>query len=190
VVRLRIGLVLGTEGGVLSRLLTPFEFGLGGRIGHGRQWTSWIERDDLVRLIGHVIVTPSLTGAVNATAPEPATNATFTKELARALHRPAILPVPAALLRRLAGDLAEELLIGGQRVLPDKVDASGFAFRHPTLRPALAAILGTPPARPAAGHPARRRYFGGRTRARSLSLRSSLAVLAARHRLSDDRLLR
>jgi uncharacterized protein (TIGR01777 family) len=190
VVRLRIGLVLGVDGGMLARLLTPFEFGLGGRIGDGRQWMSWIERDDLVRLIAHVIATPSLTGAVNATAPEPATNATFTKELARALHRPAILPVPAALLRRLAGDLAEELLIGGQRVLPDKVDASGFAFRHPTLRPALAAILGTRPARPAAGHPARRRYFGGRTRARSLSLRSSLAVLAARHRLSDDRLLR
>ena len=151
---------------------------------------SWIERDDLVRLIAHVIATPSLTGAVNATAPEPVTNATFAKELARALHRPAILPVPAALLRRLAGDLADELLIGGQRVLPDKADASGFTFRHPTLRPALAAILGTRPAHPAAGHPARRRYFGGRTRARSLSLRSSLAVLAARHRLSDDRLLR
>jgi uncharacterized protein len=190
VVRLRIGLVLGVDGGMLARLLTPFEFGLGGRIGHGRQWMSWIERDDLVRLIAHVIATPSLTGPVNATAPEPVTNATFARELARALHRPAILPVPAVLLRRLAGDLAEELLIGGQRVLPDKADTSGFAFRHPTLRPALAAILGAPLMHPAAGRPARRRYFGGRTRARSLSLRSSLAVLAARHRLSDDRLLR
>jgi uncharacterized protein (TIGR01777 family) len=190
VVRLRIGLVLGVGGGMLARLLTPFEFGLGGRIGDGRQWMSWIERDDLVRLIAHVIATPSLTGAVNATAPEAVTNATFTKELAGALHRPAILPVPASLLRGLAGDLADELLIGGQRVLPDKADASGFTFRHPTLRPALAAILGTRPVHSAAGHPARRRYFGGRTRARSLSLRSSLAVLAARHRLSDDRLLR
>jgi hypothetical protein len=190
VVRLRIGLVLGVGGGMLARLLTPFEFGLGGRIGDGRQWMSWIERDDLVRLIAHVIATPSLTGAVNATAPEAVTNATFTKELAGALHRPAILPVPASLLRGLAGDLADELLIGGQRVLPDKADASGFTFRHPTLRPALAAILGTRPVHSAAGHSARRRYFGGRPRARSLSLRSSLAVLAARHRLSDDRLLR
>jgi hypothetical protein len=190
VVRLRIGLVLGVDGGMLSRLLTPFEFGLGGRIGHGRQWMSWIARDDLVRLIAHVIATPSLTGAVNATAPEPVTNATFTKGLARALHRPAILPVPAGLLRRLAGDLADELLIGGQRVLPDKAEASGFAFLHPTLGSAFAAVLGTPLLHPAAGRHARRRYFGGRPRARSLSLRSSLAVLAARHRLSDDRLLR
>ena len=190
VVRLRTGLVLGVDGGLLARLLTPFEFGLGGRIGHGRQWMSWIARDDLVRLIAHVIATPSLTGAVNATAPEPTTNAMFAKALARALHRPAILPVPAGLLRRLAGDLADELLIGGQRVLPDKAEASGFTFRHPTLGSAFAAILGTPPLRPAAAHHARRRYFGGRPRARSLSLRSSLAVLAARHRLSDDRLLR
>lgn len=192
VVRLRIGLVLGTEGGVLSRLLTPFELGLGGRIGDGRQWMSWIERDDLVRLIAHVMATPSLTGAVNATAPEPVTNATFTHELARALRRPAILPVPAALLRRLAGDLADELLIGGQRVLPDKANASGFAFRHPTLASALSAMLGAPiahPARRPARH-AKSRYFGSRIRTRGLSLRSGLAVLAARHRLSDDRLLR
>ena len=191
VVRLRIGLVLGTEGGVLSRLLTPFEFCLGGRIGHGRQWMSWIERDDLVRLIAHIIATPSLTGAVNATAPEPVTNATFTRALARALGRSALVPMPAMLLHRLAGDLADELLIGGQRVMPDKADASGFKFRHPTLPSALSAMLGTRvrPTRRAAHHPGRR-YFGSRTRTRGLSLRSSLAVLAARHRLSDDRLLR
>jgi uncharacterized protein (TIGR01777 family) len=191
VVRLRIGLVLGTEGGLLSRLLTPFELGLGGRIGNGRQWMSWIERDDLVRLIAHVIAAPSLTGAVNATAPEPVTNATFTRELARALRRPALLPVPAAPLRRLAGDLADELLIGGQRVLPDKADASGFVFRHPTLPSALSAVLGAPldPPRRPARH-ATSRYFGSRIRTRGLSLQSGLAVLAARHRLSDDRLLR
>ena len=188
-VRLRIGLVLGTDGGVLSRLLTPFELGIGGRIGNGRQWMSWIARDDLVRLIAHVIATPSLAGAVNATAPEPVTNATFTRELARALRRPALLPVPAVLLRRLAGGLAEELLIGGQRVLPDKADASGFTFRHPTLRSALSVMLGVRLVDPARRNP-RLRYFGSRTRTRGLSLRSGLAVLAARHRLSDDRLLR
>jgi hypothetical protein len=192
VVRLRIGLVLGTEGGLLSRLLTPFELGLGGRIGNGRQWMSWIERDDLVRLMAHVIATPSLAGAVNATAPEPVTNATFTRELARALGRPAILPVPAALLHRLAGDLADELLIGGQRVLPDKAKASGFTFRHATLPSAFSTMLGAPlvhPARRPARHP-KSRYFGSRIRTHGLSLQSGLAVLAARHRLSDDRLLR
>jgi len=189
-VRLRIGLVLGTDGGLLARLLTPFEFGLGGRIGHGRQWMSWIERDDLVRLIAHVIATPSLTGPLNATAPLPVNNRDFTKELARALRRPAWLPIPATLLRSLAGDLADELMIGGQRVLPDKAERSGFKFRHPTLHHALSAMLGTHAAhsRPR-GAPKERKFTGG-ARMRRLSLRSDLAVLAARHRLSDDRLLR
>lgn len=142
VVRLRTGLVLGTAGGLASRLLTPFEFGLGGPIGSGQQWMSWIERDDLVRLIFHIAATPALTGPVNGTAPAPVRNAAFTQELAQALHRPALLPLPARLLS-LAGDLAHELLLGGQQVLPDKALASGFEFRHPTLRSALAAMLGT-----------------------------------------------
>jgi uncharacterized protein len=146
VVRLRIGLVLGTESGVLSNLLPPFEFGLGGAIGGGEQWMSWIERDDLVRLIAHIVATPSLTGAVNGTAPLPVRNATFAHELGRALHRPAVLRMPARLLRLLAGDLADELLLGGRRVLPDKAQASGFKFRHETLPSALAAILGAKPA--------------------------------------------
>jgi uncharacterized protein (TIGR01777 family) len=189
-VRLRIGLVLGTEGGMLAQLLTPFEFGLGGRIGRGRQWMSWIERDDLVRLIAHVIATPSLSGPVNATAPVPVDNRTFTRELARALHRPALVPIPAPLLRGLAGNLADELLIGGQRVLPDKAVLSGFKFRHPTLRQAFAAILGSRPESARSHRASRARKFAGGVRSRSLSLRSDLAVLAARHRLSDDRLLR
>jgi uncharacterized protein len=156
VVRLRIGLVLGTESGVLSNLLPPFEFGLGGIIGGGEQWMSWIERDDLVRLIAHIIASPSLTGAVNGTAPVPVRNSTFTHELARALHRPALLRIPARLLRLLAGDLADELLLGGRRVLPDKVQASGFKFRHETLRSALAAILGAKPAKEGGRAPAAR----------------------------------
>jgi uncharacterized protein (TIGR01777 family) len=142
VVRLRTGLVLGSQGGMLARMLTPFEFGLGGPIGSGTQWMSWIERDDLVRLIAHVIARPELTGAINATAPTPVRNAAFATELGRALHRPAMLRVPAALLHRLAGDLAAELLLGGQRVLPEKALASGFVFRHRTLDGALAAVLG------------------------------------------------
>jgi uncharacterized protein len=143
VVRLRLGLVLGTEGGMLGNLLTPFEFGLGGRFGSGEQWMSWIERDDLVRLIAHVIADSRYTGAVNATAPTPVRNVAFVAELARALRRPALLRLPAFLLHRLAGDLADELLLGGQRVLPDKADAHGFEFRHATLPSALAAMLGT-----------------------------------------------
>lgn len=142
VVRLRIGVVLGTDGGMLSRLLIPYEFGLGGPIGSGRQWVSWIERDDLVRLIAHIIATPSLTGAVNATAPTPVTNAEFAQALGRALKRPALLKMPATILHRLTGAFADELLLGGQRVLPDKAQASGFLFRHETVRSAFDAMLG------------------------------------------------
>ena len=142
VVRLRIGLVLGTDGGMLAQMLPAFEFGLGGPIGSGRQWMSWIERDDLVRLIAHVIATPKLTGAVNATAPGPVTNAVLTAELARALGRPAFLRLPAWLLHTVAGDLADDLLLGGQCVLPDKAEVSGFKFRHETLRCAFEAIFG------------------------------------------------
>jgi hypothetical protein len=142
VVRLRIGLVLGTQGGLLRRLLVPFEFGLGGPIGAGAQWMSWIARDDLVRLIAHAIATPALIGPVNATAPEPVRNAEFTQALGAALNRPTWLQCPAAILHAMAGDLADELLLGGQRVLPAKALASGFAFRHPTLRSAFAGMLG------------------------------------------------
>jgi len=137
---LRIGLVVGTEGGFITRMLTPFEFGLGGPLGSGRQWMSWIERDDLVRLIAHVIAKPALSGPINATAPIPVTNTKFTEELGRRLHRPAIFRVPAALLR-IGGDFADELLLGGQRVLPNKALSNGFVFRHETLRSAFEAIL-------------------------------------------------
>lgn len=137
VVCLRIGLVLGIEGGMLSRLLTPFEFGLGGRIGSGQQWMSWIERDDLVRLIAHAISHPELSGAMNATAPHPVRNSEFTHALGQALRRPTILPAPAWLLQLVAGDFARELLLGGQRVMPNKAQASGFVFRHERIETAL-----------------------------------------------------
>jgi uncharacterized protein (TIGR01777 family) len=147
---LRIGLVLGTQGGLLSRLLVPFEFGGGGRIGSGRQWMSWIERDDMVRAIAHVIATPSLDGAINATAPEPVRNADFARALGRALHRPALLPMPA-FLPRLLGDFGKELLLGGQRVMPAKLLASGFRFEYRQLDAALDAMLGGAPDAPARG---------------------------------------
>jgi len=135
VVRLRIGPVLGADGGILARLHMPFVSG------RGEQWMSWIERDDLVRLIAHVIADPRYTGAVNATAPVPVQNAVFARELARVRHHPLWLRLPARLLGLLGGDLARALLLGGQRVLPDKADAHGFEFRHPTLRSALSAAL-------------------------------------------------
>jgi uncharacterized protein len=138
---LRIGLVLGTEGGFITRMLTPFEFGLGGPLGSGRQWMSWIERDDLIRLIAHVVASEKLAGPINATAPIPVTNNKFTEELARRLHRPALFRIPDALLRRIGGDFASELLLGGQRVLPNKALSDGFVFRHETLRSAFEAIL-------------------------------------------------
>ncbi|WP_299623517.1 TIGR01777 family oxidoreductase [Pelagibius sp.] len=142
VVRLRIGLVLGHEGGLLASLLPSFEFGLGARLGDGQQWMSWIERDDLVRLILLAIADRSLAGAVNGTAPNPARNRDFTKALGRALGRPAVLVAPARPLRILLGDFAEEVLLGGQRVLPAKAEAHGFVFRHPRLDGALEKALG------------------------------------------------
>jgi uncharacterized protein len=141
IVCLRIGLVVGTDGGILTRMLTPFEFGLGGPMGSGKQWMSWIERDDLIRLIVHALAKPEIAGPINATAPIPVRNSTFTEELGRRLQRPAIFRIPAALLHRLAGDFADELLLGGQRVIPNKALSSGFVFRHETLRSAFEAIL-------------------------------------------------
>ena len=141
VVYLRTGLVIGTDGGLLTRMLTPFEFGLGGPIGSGKQWMSWIERDDLVRLIAHALAKPELSGPINATAPIPVTNRKFTEELGRRLQRPAVFRIPAGLLHRVAGDFADELLLGGQRVIPNKALSSGFVFRHETLRSAFEAIL-------------------------------------------------
>lgn len=144
-VLLRTGLVLASEGGMLARMLAPFEFGLGGRFGNGRHWMSWIHRDDLVRLIIHAIATQSLAGPVNATAPEPVTNRAFTAALGRALSRPALVPIPAWPLRLALGAFAEELLLSGQRVLPDAAIRSGFIYRHATIDEALCAITGSQP---------------------------------------------
>ena len=140
-VRLRIGLVLAAGGGLLGRMILPFKLGLGGPFGRGRHWMSWIHRDDLVRLICHCIANPALSGAVNGTAPEPVRNRDFVAALGKALHRPALIPVPALPLQWALGDFAKELLLSGQRVLPRAAQASGFAFRYPQLCDALKAIL-------------------------------------------------
>lgn len=142
---LRTGLVLDHDGGMLARMLAPFELGMGGRFGAGRQWISWIHRDDLVRLIVHAISTPTLSGPINATAPGPVTNRDFTAALGRALRRPALIPIPAWPLRLVLGSFADELLLGGQRVLPMAAAMSGFEFDHPGIDAALRAITGAAP---------------------------------------------
>ena len=140
-VRLRIGLVLAAEGGLLGRMVLPFKLGLGGPFGRGRHWMSWIHRDDLVRLICHCIANSALSGPVNGTAPTPVRNRDFTRALGKALHRPALLPVPALPLEWVLGDFAKELLLGGQRVLPEAALNSGFTYRCPQLDAALKAIF-------------------------------------------------
>jgi hypothetical protein len=139
---LRTGIVLGAEGGALARMLLPFEFGLGGRMGSGRQWMSWIHRDDIVGLIIHAIAVETVRGPLNGTAPEPVRNGDFARALGRALHRPAVLPLPAVALRLALGQLADEVLLGGQRVLPKAAAETGYQFFYPTLREALAEIVG------------------------------------------------
>lgn len=137
---LRTAPVLGPDGGMLRRLLPPFRFGLGGRIGSGRQWLPWIHREDWLSLAEHLLEHPDLAGAFNACAPNPVTNREFTAALARQLGRPALLPVPAVGLRLLLGEMAE-LLLGGQRAEPAHALETGFRFRFAELRPALADIL-------------------------------------------------
>jgi uncharacterized protein (TIGR01777 family) len=141
VVSLRIGVVLSPRGGALGRMLLPFRMGAGGRIGSGRQWMSWITLDDVVGVIQHALATDSLRGPVNTVAPNPVTNAEFTRALGQMLHRPAIFPLPAFMVRLMFGEMGEALLLGSQRVDCGKLMASGFRFRHPELKPALEAIL-------------------------------------------------
>ena len=142
VVTMRIGLVLGVEGGMMAKLLTPFEFGLGGAFGHGQQWMSWIALDDMVRAIGFVIANQELEGPVNMTAPKPVRNEVFTKALGSALRRPTIFRIPANLLSALLGDLARETMLGGQKVIPKKLMDAGFKFNHVNLDDCLKVITG------------------------------------------------
>lgn len=134
----RTGLVLGADGGALPMMLPPFRLGLGGRIASGKQWMSWIHVDDLVDT--YIRAIDGTAGAINATAPEPVTNATFTEVLGRVLQRPTLLAVPAAVPELLLGEGAS-ILTQGQRVLPERTLASGYQFRYPQLEPALRALL-------------------------------------------------
>jgi uncharacterized protein (TIGR01777 family) len=132
--------VLGKGGGALAPIAPIFRLGLGGRLGSGRQWMSWIHLDDLISLILFAIQTPEFTGPANAVAPKPVTNAQFTQELARALHRPAAFSVPEMALNLLFGEMAD-VILASQRVSPDAALRAGFQFRYPDIGAALRQIF-------------------------------------------------
>jgi uncharacterized protein len=141
VVNLRLGVVLSPKGGALAQMLTPFKLGVGGAIGSGRQYFSWIALDDLVSAIGFVLRTAAMSGPVNAVAPQPVTNREFTKTLGRVLGRPTVLPMPAFAARLAFGEMADEMLLSGARVEPRALLASGFKFQYPELESALRYVL-------------------------------------------------
>ena len=142
VVHARFGVVLSPKGGALRKMLLPFRLGAGGVVGPGTQQMSWVSIDDAIGAIHHALAQPSLAGAVNVTAPNPVSNREFTKTLGRVLGRPTILPMPAFAARLAFGEMADELLLTGQRVLPAKLRASGYPFRHSRLEDALRHVLG------------------------------------------------
>jgi uncharacterized protein (TIGR01777 family) len=139
-VMIRIGVVLGAGGGALAKMLLPFKMGVGGRLGRGAQWMSWIHLDDLVGLMRHAANEEGVSGPVNGVAPAPVNNAKFTRVLASTLRRPAIFPVPPFMLRLGLGELAS-VLLGSQRVLPRAAESAGYRFKHPSLQGALREIL-------------------------------------------------
>ena len=141
IVQIRTGMVLSAEGGALGKMLTPFKLGLGGRIGSGRQWMSWIDVEDMVAAIHHILRSDALQGPVNMVAPQPVTNAEFTKTLASVLSRPAIFPVPAFAVRLAFGEMGETVLLGSQRVEPAQLVASRYEFRFSDLRSSLENLL-------------------------------------------------
>lgn len=141
VVQLRTGLVIGRGGGVMARMLPPFQMGVGGRLGDGRQWMSWIALTDYVAALAFVVANTAISAAVNVVAPEAVRNDEFTDTLARVLSRPALLPVPRAGLAILFGEMADNTILASQRVVPKKLAGAGFEFRHPRLDSALRAEL-------------------------------------------------
>lgn len=150
VVHPRFGVILDRRGGALGAMLLPFRLGVGGRLGSGTQYFSWVSMKDVLDVVGHMLVDDRLEGPVNVTAPNPVTNAEFTRTLGHVLHRPAVIPVPGFALRALIGEIADAELLGGKRVLPAALEAAGYRFRHPDLEGALRAALGRVNATPAA----------------------------------------
>ncbi len=145
VVHLRFGVVLTPEGGALQKLGLPFRMGVGGRIGSGRQYMPWVSRTDAVGAILHALKRSDVCGPVNVVAPEAVTNGDFTRALGRALKRPTLLPLPAFVARALLGEMADEMLLAGQRARPKVLEDTSYAFQHPALEPTLRRLL--PPTR-------------------------------------------
>ena len=141
VVHMRFGVVLSKKGGALAKMLPVFRLGLGGRLGSGWQMMSWIDLDEVPAAMEHVINTPDLSGAVNFVAPKAVSNAEFTRVLAKALRRPAFLPVPALVIKLLFGEMGKELLLSGANVIPKRLSESGYVFRYPDLETALSKML-------------------------------------------------
>jgi uncharacterized protein len=140
-VQIRTGIVLSLQGGALREMLTPFKLGVGGRIGDGRQWMSWIDEQDMAGAIQHILKTDLIQGPVNMVAPKPVTNAQFTQTLASVLSRPAIFPMPAIAVKLAFGEMGETVLLGSQRVEPGQLLMSGYPFRFPELRASLEGLL-------------------------------------------------
>src|SRR5262249_35408064 len=137
VVILRFGLILAKHGGGLPKIMLPFRFGLGGRIGNGQQWLPWSTLDEAVSIIRFALNNENIAGPVNAVAPNPARNAEFSKTLAKVMHRPAVFPVPAFVLRIALGEMANALALGSQRAVPKALEKVDYRFQHPSLEPAL-----------------------------------------------------
>lgn len=138
---LRMGMVLSTRGGALAQMLLPFKLGLGGPVGSGKQWMSWVHIDDVTDAFRLVLEGSALEGPFNLTSPQPVRNAEFTKTLGKALGRPAFLPVPALGIKLLFGEMGEELLLSGKKVLPRALEREGYRFQHALLEPALEDLL-------------------------------------------------
>jgi uncharacterized protein (TIGR01777 family) len=141
VVFLRTGIALSKDGGALAQMLTPFSFGVGGVVGSGKQWMSWIELEDLISVINFTLENERARGAINATAPNPATNEKFTKTLGEVLNRPTFIPIPEFGVKFMFGEMGETLLLQGSRVLPKKLEDLGFTFKYPELKEALQAAM-------------------------------------------------
>ncbi len=141
VVLARFGIILAREGGALAKMLTPFKLGVGGRLGTGKQWMSWVTLEDVVAILRFAIESASVRGAINIVSPQPLQNAEFTTVLAKAVHRPALFPAPAFALRLALGEMADALLLSSQRVAPQALEKLGYRFLHADLTSALAAAL-------------------------------------------------
>ncbi len=133
VVRARFGVILSKDGGALPQMMRPFKFGVGGKLGSGKQWLSWITLDDTVAILRLALENANLSGPINIVSPQPVTNAEFTKTLAAAIHRPALFPAPAFALRLILGEMADALLLSSQRALPAQLQKLNYQFQHPDL---------------------------------------------------------